>query len=97
MPHYIMKIKTEFEVIVTSNSEEKAIEFTNGQYCHIGGDPSIQVWGEVSDEKLDQQIEFHAEEYFNQIQHECKHSFFKKATGDRYQNVCRKCGKEGRN
>lgn len=97
MPNYIMKIKTEFEVIVTSNSQEKAFEFTNSQYCHIGGEPSIQVWGEVSDEKLDQQIEFRAEEYFNQIQYECKHSFLKRSNEGRYQNVCSKCGKVGRN
>ncbi|WP_198078241.1 hypothetical protein [Acinetobacter calcoaceticus] len=93
MPHYIMKIKTEFEVIVTSNSEQDAIEFTHGQFNNIGGDPSIQVWGEVPEEKLDEKIEFFAEEYFNQIQYDCKHSIVENYAV-RSRRACSKCGKE---
>lgn len=97
MPHYIMKIKTEFEIVVTSNSEDEATYFTRSQYQNIGGEPSIQVWGEVAEEKLERQIEFRAEEYFNLIQMKCEHSFFKSAIGGKYKNVCSKCGKVGRN
>ena len=93
MPHYIMKIQTEFEVIVTSNSEEEATYFTRSQYQNIGGDPSIQVWGEVSEEKLDRQIEFRAEEYFNLVQMECKHSIVENYAV-KSRRACSKCGKE---
>lgn len=65
MPNYLMKIKTEFYAVVTANDEEHARDFTEYQYRHIGGEPSVQVWGEVSNEKLDTEIEWNDAEYFN--------------------------------
>lgn len=65
MPHFKMKIKTEFYVVVTANDEAAALQFTQNQYSNIGGEPSIQVWGDIHPDRLDTEIEWNGEEYFD--------------------------------
>lgn len=65
MPHFKMKIKTEFNVVVTAREEAAALQFTQNQFSNIGGQPSIQIWGEVHPNRLEKEIEWNAEEYFN--------------------------------
>lgn len=65
MPHFKMKIKTEFYVVVTANDEDAALQFTESQFSNIGGDPSIQIWGDIHPDRLDIEIEMDAQEYFD--------------------------------
>ncbi|MCU4341742.1 hypothetical protein KTH15_13340 [Acinetobacter pittii] len=60
-----MKIKTEFYVVVTASDEAAALQFTQDQYSNIGGEPSIQVWGDIHPDRLDTEIEWNGEEYFD--------------------------------
>lgn len=65
MPHFKMKIKTEFYVVVTARDEAAALQFTENQFSNIGGEPSIQIWGDIHPERLDTELEWSAEEYFD--------------------------------
>ncbi|WP_151821380.1 hypothetical protein [Acinetobacter oleivorans] len=65
MPHFKMKIKTEFYVVVTASDEAAALQFTENQFSNIGGEPSIQIWGDIHPERLDTELEWSAEEYFD--------------------------------
>lgn len=65
MPHFKMKIKTDFNVVVTAINEAAALQFTQNQFSNIGGEPSIQIWGEIHPNSLDKEIEWDAEEYFD--------------------------------
>ncbi|MDI9725451.1 hypothetical protein QM272_15140 [Acinetobacter baumannii] len=65
MPHFKMKIKTEFNVVVTAIDEAAALQFTQNQFSNIGGEPSIQIWGEIHPNRLDKEIEWDAEKYFD--------------------------------
>ncbi|WP_119685726.1 hypothetical protein [Acinetobacter pittii] len=65
MPHFKMKIKTDFNVVVTAIDEAAALQFTQNQFSNIGGEPSIQIWGEIHPNRLDKEIECDAEEYFD--------------------------------
>ncbi len=65
MPHFKMKIRTDFNVVVTATDEATALQFTQNQFSNIGGEPSIQIWGEIHPDRLDKEIEWDAEEYFD--------------------------------
>lgn len=65
MPHFKMKIRTDFNVVVTASDEAAALQFTQSQFSNIGGEPSIQIWGEIHPNKLDKEIEWDAEEHFD--------------------------------
>lgn len=65
MPHFKMKIKTDFNIVVTAIDEAAALQFTQKQFANIGGEPSIQIWGEIHPNRLDKEIEWDAEEYFD--------------------------------
>ena len=65
MPHFKMKIITDFNVVVTASDEAAALQFTQNQFSNIGGEPSIQIWGEIHPDRLDKEIEWDAEEHFD--------------------------------